>query len=270
MIIAVDTGGTKTLVMGFNNSVKADKKHRFATPQDPVKYIETLSHILNTEYDLAAATAICVAAPGLILNQRISFCPNLPWYDFDLIGTLKQKITTKVPVLLQNDANLAGLAEIHELAVLPEVGMYLTVSTGVGVGVVTNGILDPILQRVESGRMVLEFDGILRDWESFASGRSIYETYGRYAHDIKDPRIWSAIADKISRGLLAIVPILMPDVIVIGGSVGSYYSHYHDVLEKLLDERLYPHLKRPRLVQAAHPQEAVLYGCNIYANQIIT
>lgn len=268
MIIAVDTGGTKTLVCAFTRHGKLSKKHRFTTPKDTQEYIETLNYLLTSEYNLAKVTAISVAAPGLIENKRITFCTNLPWRNFDLIGDLRSKIVTKLPILLQNDANLAGLAEVHTLPKIPEVGLYLTVSTGIGTGIIVNGTLDPILQRAHGGRMTLEFDGILRDWESFASGRAIYETYGRYAHDIDDPQIWGSIADKISRGLIALIPILTPDIIIIGGSIGTHYSHYHTVLAKLI-QRVPKEFKQPRLAQAIHPQEAVLYGCNIYANQII-
>ena len=267
MIIAVDTGGTKTLVTSFTKNRKSGQKHRFITPKDPLEYIETLARVIKQEYDLAEITTISVAAPGLIEKKKINFCTNLPWQNFDLIGDLRKKLAAKIPILLQNDANLAGLAEVHALPILPEVGLYITVSTGVGTGVIINGTLDPILQRVHGGRMTLEFDGMLRDWESFASGRAIYETYGKYAHDIEDPHVWSAIADKISRGLVALIPLFQPDVIIIGGSIGTHYHHYHGVLAALIKEGVPKEFKQPKLTQAIHPQEAVLYGCNIYAQQ---
>lgn len=267
MIIAVDTGATKTLVTSFTKDKKATKKHRFLTPKVSGEYINTLSQLIANEYDLTDVNAISVAAPGLIENKKVNFCTNLPWKNFDLAGDLKKKLNTNFPILLQNDANLAGLAEIHALPTLPEVGLYVTVSTGIGTGVIINGNIDPIMQRAHGGRMVLEFDGILRDWENFASGRAIYETYGRYAHDIVDPQIWEAIADKISRGLIALIPLFIPDIIIIGGSIGTHYPHYHAVLAKLIEEHMPKGFKQPKLRQAIHPQEAVLYGCNIYANQ---
>lgn len=269
MIIAVDTGGTKTLVTAFTKNRKSSQKHRFITPKDPNEYIETLARLINDEYDLTKVSIISVAAPGLIEKKRINFCTNLPWRNFDLIGDLRKKLATKLPILLQNDANLAGLAEVHALPLLPEVGLYITISTGIGTGVIINGTLDPILQRVHGGRMTLEFDGILRDWEGFASGRAIYETYGRYAHDIDDPQIWTAIGDKISRGLIALIPVFQPDAIIVGGSIGTHYQHYHTVLATLIKDGVPKEFKQPKLTQAIHPQEAVLYGCNIYAQQTI-
>ena len=37
---------------------------------------------------------------------------------------------------------------------------------------------------------------------------------------------------------------------------------------KLIEEHMPKGFKQPRLIQAVHPQEAVLYGCNIYAQQL--
>lgn len=270
MIIAVDTGATKTFVQAFTRGKKESQRHRFATPKDSAQYVEILANLLAKQYDLKKATAISIAAPGLVENQQITFCTNLPWQNFDLISALKEKLSLKMPMFLQNDANLAGLAEIHVLSVIPEVGLYITVSTGIGSGVIINGQIDPILQRSHGGRIILEFDGIMRDWEGFASGSAIYETYGKYAHDIDAIQVWEAIADKISRGLIVLIPLFIPDVIIIGGSIGTYYPRYHAVLEKLIKERVPPGFRLPQLLQAVHPQEAVLYGCEIHARQRIT
>lgn len=115
--------------------------------------------------------------------------------------------------------------------------------------------------------MLLEYDGILREWEHFASGRAIYETYGRYAHDITDKHVWQAITDKISRGFFVLLPIFQPDAVIIGGSIGSYFERFGKTLELVIDERLPAYIRRPKLIKAAHPEEAVIYGCNIYAKQ---
>jgi glucokinase len=63
---------------------------------------------------------------------------------------------------------------------------------------------------------------------------------------------------------LAVIPTLQPDVIIIGGSIGTYYPRYSTDLKALLKERLPDHIPLPRLVQAKHPELAVLYGCYYY------
>lgn len=268
MIIAVDTGGTKTLVASFETGHKAIKSHRFPTPKNTEVYIDTLAQLILKEYDLKKVSAIALASRGFIeknvvLHDEII----LGWQNFKIVDELKQKLHTDIPIFLENDANLAGLAEVHSLPTTPGAGLYVTISTGIGTGIITNGIIDPHLRLSEGGKSVLEFDGLLRSWESFASGSAIYETYGKYAHDIKDIDTWEAIADKISRGLLALIPLLQPEVVVIGGSIGIYFSQYEKVLKKRLKESFSLSVAVPKIIQAQHPNEAVLYGCHIYAKQ---
>jgi len=173
------------------------------------------------------------------------------------------------PLFIENDANLAGLAETRQRDPLPASSLYVTISTGIGSGVITNGKIDPGLRYSEAGRALVEFDGVVREWETFASGKAIYNTYGKYARDIKSKRIWNKIADRISRGFLAVIPIIQPDVIIIGGSIGTYFKQYDEQLKGILKEKLPPHIPLPKLVQAKHPEQAVIYGCYYYALDVL-
>jgi glucokinase len=118
--------------------------------------------------------------------------------------------------------------------------------------------------------MLVEFDGMVREWESFASGKAIHATYNSYAKDITNERTWQQIADRISRGFLAVVPMIQPDVIIIGGSIGTYFNRFGTQLEAILREKLPPHIACPTFRQAKHPEEAVLYGCYYYALDTLT
>src|SRR5690606_25422172 len=139
----------------------------------------------------------------------------------------------KAPVLIENDANLAGLAEARMLDPTPVSSLYVTISTGIGTGVITNGHIDPGLRLSEGGRALIEYDGSVREWESFASGKAIYTIYGKFARDITNKRHWDQIADRISRGFLAAIPLIQPDVIIIGGSIGTYFQRYGKQLEAI-------------------------------------
>lgn len=269
MIIAVDTGGTKTLVAGSDSEGRFHTRHRFATPKSTDLYIRKLSEVISEHFDLKKVRAISVAVPGPVDGKKVVFCPNIDinWQNFELVRELKESLGINTPIFLQNDSNMAGLAEAHALSPVPKKCLYVTISTGIGVSVTKNGKIDPSIQLTEGGHMVIEYDGILRQWEHFASGHAIYETYGRYARDIKAKSVWEQITDKISRGFLVIVPLIQPDTIVIGGSIGTHFEHYGENLAKLLDQRLVSYIPRPHIVQAKHPEEAVIYGCKIYAEQ---
>ena len=64
-----------------------------------------------------------------------------------------------MPVLIENDANLAGLAETRLLRTIPNCSLYVTVSTGIGTGVCTNGYIDPGMRYSEAGRALVEYGG---------------------------------------------------------------------------------------------------------------
>ena len=148
---------------------------------------------------------------------------------------------------------------------MPPSILYVTISTGIGTGIITEGMIDPALRYSEGGRTIIEFGGKMLEWEQFASGKAIYTHFGKYARDITAKADWDTVADRISRGLLAIIPVLQPEMIVIGGSIGTYFSHYRKELDRILDTKLPAHIPTPTLSQAIHPEEAVIYGCYYYA-----
>lgn len=265
MLIAVDIGGTKTLVAGFDTDGQPGEHFRFPTPRNTDAYIKALLRTLEDHYNLSTVTGISIAVPGIVEDNIAIWCGNLCWRNFDIASAIKRHMN--VPVWVENDANLAGLAQAHALDPMPEKCLYLTVSTGIGTGYIYNGRIDPQLSNSEGGRMILEYDGRLQQWESFSSGKALYETYGRLARDIHDTDVWQEFADKLSRGLLALIPLTQPEVIVIGGSLGTYLERYQPHVEKQLRAHLTEHIVFPRIVQAFHPEEAVIYGCYQYATE---
>ena len=274
MIIAVDTGGTKTLVAGSDSEGRFHTRHRFATPKDDENlYIDLLAQTISEHFDMKKVKAISIAVPGFTRGDVFVQClsPALNWpKNFELGKKLKEKLGVKIPIFLENDANLAGLAEAHAFEKIPQSCLYITVSTGIGTGATRNGQLVEALDYFEGGKAVLEYDGLLRVWEDFASGRSIYETYGRYARDIKSRAVWEQIAEKISRGIIVFAPTINPDVIVIGGSIGTYFDKYQAPLNAYLEKHIPNIMATTTVVQAKHHEEAVIYGCKIYAEQKLT
>lgn len=268
MIVAVDTGGTKTLIAGYTEAGQITTEYKFPTPKKTSEYIEQLKYHLDILFGGREVDAIVVGIPGTVKDGVAIWCNNLKWKNFDVAGEL-QGILGGAPLYVDNDANLAGLAETRQLKILPMSSLYVTISTGIGSGIITEGKIDPALRYSEAGRALIEFDGVVREWESFASGKAIFETYGKYASEIKSKRTWHEIAHRISRGFLAVIPILQPDCIIIGGSIGTYFEHYDTDLKAILREKLPDHIPLPKFVQASHPEQAVIYGCYYYALDII-
>lgn len=264
MIIAIDTGGTKTLIASFDKKGILGEQIKFPTPQDKKEYIKTLKETIIEKYQGKLVDAIIIAIPGVIKNGVVIWCGNLPWKNFDVLSELKG-VLGNTPVYIENDAKLAGLGETRFLKKIPPQSLYVTISTGIGTGIITDGHINAALRNSESGHALIEYDGVVREWESFASGQAIYKTYGKYARDITSKRTWDQIADRISRGFLAVIPILQPDIIIIGGSIGTYFERYGDQLQNILIEKLPEHIPCPKFIQAKYPELAVIYGCYYYA-----
>lgn len=269
MIVAVDTGGTKTLISSFDRHGKIQETIRFPTPRVQEEYVALLRSTLHKNYRHSDIDAIVIALPGIVKDGVAVWCNNLKWKNFKAYEAFKD-VLGEVPVYIENDANLAGLAEARALEPIPTSVLYVTISTGIGTGIITNGKIDPGLRLSEGGRTLVEFDGVIREWESFASGKAIYETYRQYARDITNGRTWRQIANRIARGFLALIPVLQPDVVIIGGSIGTYFSRYSEQLTEILQEKLPPHIPCPKFISASHPEEAVIYGGYYYAIDLLT
>lgn len=266
MIVTIDTGATKTLVTSFGKDGVMRETTKFPTPHDPDEYIAALKKVLKEKFESKKVDAIVLATPGMIDKGVVIWGGgNLSnWQNFNIKARLRG-ILDNAPIYIDNDASLAGLGEARMLKLnVPQV-LYVTISTGIGTGIITDGHLNYALRNSEAGHALIEFDGVVREWETFASGKAIYNTYGKYARDITSKRIWYQIADRISRGFLAVIPILQPDVIVIGGSMGTYFDRYDDQLLKILKEKLPGQIPCPKFVQAKYAELAVIYGCYYYA-----
>lgn len=264
MLVTVDTGGTKTLVSSFSEDGKLGQVIKFPTPKSTTEYVKVLTETLLEEYGGQSVDAVVIAIPGIIKNGVALWCNNLGWINFDA-GTAFKGVLGDAPVFIENDANLAGLAEARSLSTTPPFVLYVTVSTGIGTGIIINGRIDPGMRYGQGGLTILEHDGSLQQWEKFASGQAIYKKYHKFGRDIHSKRTWRQIADRISRGFLALIPAMQPDIIIIGGSMGVYFDQFINPLNDILKQKMPPHIPVPKIVQALHPEQAVIYGCYYYA-----
>lgn len=268
MIITIDTGGTKTLISLFDANGQIVDSHKFPTPSEKADYVQAVRSHIMANYADQSVDAISVAVPGIVRNGLVKRFANLNWTDFDAVAEFGDLFAEK-PVFVENDANLAGVGEAHVLNPIPESLLYITISTGIGIGIVQNGDIAPATSRAEGGHIITDFEGELRDWETFAAGSAIYRNYGKYAREIDSPDTWREIAARLAPGFGALIPIIQPDVIVVGGSVGAYLEQYEQFLRDELEPVLHPITPFPRMIKSSYPEEAVAYGCYYHAkNQL--
>jgi glucokinase len=262
MIVAVDTGGTKTLVAVFDTDGQIVAEEKFPTPKDVSEYVTQLCHTIDSLGKDVELTCISVALPGTVVDGVMVWAGNLGWDNVDMNALLSSRYDC--PIIVENDANLAGLAEARALQDIPRVCLYITVSTGIGTGIIVNGQIDPDFSTTEGGQIVLEHEGKFERWESFASGKAILREYGKLASDIDDEATWNTIALNLARGLLATCAMIRPDIVVIGGGVGTHFDKFNQPLLDVLAENTKDKYI-PTIVKAAHPEEAVIYGCYYHA-----
>jgi predicted NBD/HSP70 family sugar kinase len=259
MYLGIDIGGTKTLVASLTNEGVIQEAIKFPTPQS---YPVFLQELAKTVADLSSKDflGVGVAVPGKLDREKgigIVF-GNLPWKDVPIQHDIKRII--KRPVLIENDANLAGLSEAMLLKQYSCV-LYVTVSTGIGTGIITNQQINPEFADSEGGHILLEYKGRLQMWEHFASGQAIVKHFGKRASDITDQKTWKVIAHNIAIGLYDLIAFIQPDAVVLGGGVMEHLDKFDDLLKKELQHFATPLTPIPPIYRAQRPNEAVVYGC---------
>lgn len=265
MYLGIDIGGTKTLVAAFDNKGMLKEKHKFPTPQ---KYIDFLRQLSLTVADMSTTewTACCVAFPGLVDRKEGVgvVCGNLPWRNVSIARDVKKIINC--PVIIENDANLAGLSEAVHLTKYNRV-LYVTISTGIGTGIIIDQTIDPDFEDSEGGHMVLEHNGKRQRWEDFASGSAIVRRFGKQASEITDAKTWRLIARDIATGLLDLTAIIRPEVVVLGGGVNTYLERFEPYLMQEMEHYATPLTPLPKILKAAQPNDAVIIGCYYWAKK---
>jgi len=223
---------------------------------------------LQAELPFSEFRAGCVAAPGAIDRKRGRFEEggNLTWENVPLQHDVEHLV--HCPVLIENDANLAGLSEAMLLKDTHAKVLYITISTGIGTGFIVNQQIDPSMADSEGGQLMLQRGDKIVKWESFASGKAIYERYGQKASEINDEKIWKAVVVDLSIGFVDLLAVTQPDIVVIGGGVGHYLEKFHDLLVDELKKYTTPLVPVPPIVKAGRPEEAVVYGCYDLARSV--
>jgi glucokinase len=146
LIVGIDVGGTKVagglvtlkgqLVKALVVPTRAEKGFKSSYSQI-VHLIERLIKLAGGK-DNIAGVGVCTPGPlnpktGVVINP-----PNLPgWRNIRLASLLERDF--HLPARVENDANAAGLAEVlFGAAVGYRDVFYVTVSTGIGTGVIIN------------------------------------------------------------------------------------------------------------------------------------
>lgn len=286
-ILAIDIGGTKLAAALIDDALTIVTRCEQATPASKTpEALETALRELVAPL-AARATRFAVASTGIIQHGVLtSINPaNLGGLEnFPLTQTLTQ--ITGLPGIALNDAQAAAWAEYQALSATVDHMVFLTVSTGVGGGVISHGKLlqgpgglaghlghtlaDPNGPRCGCGRT-----GCV---EAIASGRGIaaaarndlagLDAKAIFAHARQEHPQALALVDRSARTLARLIADIKAafdcQCVVIGGSVGLAPGYLEHVHAALMQEPAVYHVE---LRPAHYRQDAGLLGAALFAKE---
>ena len=264
-VLAFDLGGTKFAfgVVAENGEVLGSDKIETLAKQGPEQAIQRVNlaaQSLLQKLDIKSEEliGIGIASPGPLDISKgcVDGSPNLPgWTGY----SIEQGLSTffNLPARIDNDANAAALGEYKFGAGKNKKNMvYLTVSTGIGGGVIVDGRLmrGANGNAAELGHLTLNINGPACPcgangcFEMYASGTAIARRTREAiqagapsqilslagslekitTHHILDAlqkedelakKIWNETTEYLGRGLAVVINTFNPELIVVGGGV---------------------------------------------------
>ncbi len=237
MILGIDVGGSgiKGALVDIKKGKMVSERHRIETPQPatPKAMIEVIGQIVE---HFNYQGPIGVGFPAVVQDGVVLSAANIDakWVNYS--GQKQIAKRTGCPIVLLNDADAAGTAEMR-FGIgkgLSGVVMLLTLGTGIGSALFVNGRLVP---NTELGHLYLRNMDI--DAEDYASSRIREEENLKYKE-------WAVRLDQYLHHLEM---LFSPNLFVLGGGVSKKH------------EKFIPHLTvRAKVVPAKLRNEAGIVG----------
>jgi fructokinase len=289
--IGVDLGGTKIEIIALNDNGATVLRRRVHTPVgDYAGTVRTIAELVGAaQSQIGAPATVGIATPGALslqtglLRNSNSLVLNGKPLDRDIANALG------LPVRLENDANCLAISEAADGAGAGcRVVFGAILGTGVGGGIVIDGRILTGLNRVggEWGHNPLPwategecpghrcYCGKHGCIETFLSGAGLTREYFSLSQkelraeqimateNAGDPFAVQSLATykhRLARSLAALVNILDPDVIVLGGGISNIDTLY-DGLPELIGRHAFSDGIKTRVVRAAHGDSSGVRG----------
>ncbi len=278
-IIGVNVRPTMTTIALANLNAQFIAHESFQTNSDADVFIEDLTRRLQSFIQLHPDTyfeGIGVSMPGRVdsISKKLVFAPNLGWCDVDLQTPLER--ATGLLVEIENAANACALAEIwfdRRSNGMQDL-IAVTVSEGIGTGIITNGQLLRGVNGVagEFGHVSLNESGPLCKcgnhgcWEMYASNTAAINEYMRITsgvnskkRDVRDENNKPSIDDilhlseqgdakaveviermghYLGVGFSMLISGISPNMIVVIGEITRAWERIEPIIKNVLNARL--------------------------------
>jgi len=175
-------------------------------PATPDAVAEVVDQIVDHFAEQTGDSPIGVTVPAVVIRGTVLSAANIDpsWMDTDAEALIKEHTGRSVTVL--NDADAAGIAELHYGAAKGVHGLVIltTLGTGIGTAIIHDGRLVP---NSELGH--LEIDG--------------YDAEDRAASSAKDAEelSWTEYSVRLQTYYNTIEKLFSPDLIVVGGGISK-------------------------------------------------
>ncbi len=228
---ALEAGGTKMVMAIGNEHGEILEQLSIPTETPDITMIKIIDYFKDKEIE---ALGIGSFGPidldkGSITYGSITSTPKLAWVNYNIVNELKSAL--QLPIGFDTDVNASALGEATWGSMKGlNSGIYITIGTGVGVGVYMNGSLLHGMLHPEAGHVLLSkhpedtFEGVCpyhpNCMEGLASGPSIEKRWNKKAYELTDNlKVWELEAYYIAQGIVNYILTLSPHKIVLGGGV---------------------------------------------------
>ena len=217
--LGIDVGGSgiKGAPVDLTDGTFAAKRMRIDTPvpSTPEAIAAVIDQIVDHFDDVRGDSPIGVTIPGVVTHGMVRSAANIDksWLDFDAEPMLEKVLGHDI--VLVNDADAAGVAELHYGAAKGQKGLVVmtTLGTGIGTALIYDGVLIP---NSELGH--LEIRGKVADaWASDAKRTEKHLS-------------WSQWAERLDAYLGHLHAVLWPELIVIGGGIVKHSDQFLDAI----------------------------------------
>lgn len=286
MLGAIEAGGTKFVVAVADQDFNIVKREAFPTLDGD----QTLDQVIAFFDQYSDIDAIGIAAfgpidiiPGSKTYGRVLATPKRGWSGFDFLG--RMQAWRDIPYYWTTDVNGAGWAEFETGAAKNVNNMvYLTVGTGIGAGIVSNGQLVAGYGHPEAGHIFLQkhpedhyaghcpFHGD-KCLEGLAAGPAIEERWEQSAKEIPDDALaWKIEAYYLAQAAVDYTMILRPEKIIFGGGV-PHREMLFPMIRESFAEQLSDYVATPDLddyiVPVQNGDNAGILGCFYLAKTLV-
>jgi fructokinase len=247
----IEAGGTKFLcgVTDLNGNMIAETRVPTTTPGETLAAVDVFfAEVAQRNGPIAVLSIGSFGPLSLQATAKdfgsITSTPKLAWQNVNLLEHFER--TLGVPMALDTDVNCAAVGEhLFGSGRGRDTFCYITIGTGIGVGLLVNGAPHGGANHPEAGHIRLpravgdnSFKGIcpfhVDCLEGMASGPAMRARWGMPAEDLPDGHIgWSIAADYIAGLCATLTYIVRPDRIILGGGVLQRDGLYTLVREAL-------------------------------------